>query len=663
MSKDKISDYSETPGNNTDIGGINIAEGMLPSDVNNAIREQMAQLKKFQSGTSGESVTFVTANVTTANAGQVNVDNLRLDGNTLSSTNTNGNVELTPNGNGRVTTSALSATSPRVITAINDTNGNELFGVTATGSAVNEFTVANAATGNAPTLSATGSDTNIGMALTPKGTGGVIFPAGAVGTPAITTTGDLNTGIFFPAADTIAFTEGGVEAMRIDSSGNVGIGTSSPASKLSVATGTTLSNINNVTGFYVSTDNPSSAATAGLFGADDNIGGPILSGNKSRGTSASPTAANADDSMFSITGSAWDTTTSSGYKLGAGISFRRGSGTGGVRVPGYIIFSTSSDASTFAERMRIDSSGNVGIGTSSPGAKLHVYATGDFTSETNAPFTLGDTVTNGMRLYAGVENTNDYCYIGSVRSGSAYRPLVMQPNGGQFFIGTTGAFQSTEALAVQNNSNTVIYAKQIGGASTWCQKDWNNATSGDNRFIEFLTETSATARGFIDYNRGSSVVRYNTSSDATLKNIIGDSDGAKSVEILNSTRIREFAWKDDPAQKPQIGVIAQELYETYRGAVSVGGDYEETIPAVTEQRLVSEAVLDEDGNEIEAAVYETVEVEPERTETKYCPWGVDKTAFTFHLVAGWQAHEKLIKQQAETIAALEARIAALESKE
>lgn len=64
---------------------------------------------------------------------------------------------------------------------------------------------------------------------------GVEFNAGAVGTPSITTTGDTNTGIFFPAADTIAFSEGGVEAMRIDSSGNVGIGTSSPGVKLDVA--------------------------------------------------------------------------------------------------------------------------------------------------------------------------------------------------------------------------------------------------------------------------------------------------------------------------------------------------------------------------------------------------------------------------------------------
>lgn len=69
----------------------------------------------------------------------------------------------------------LRATSPRVITDISDTNGNELLKVTATASAVNEVTVTNAATGNNPSLTATGGDTDIGLLLQGKGNRGVIF--------------------------------------------------------------------------------------------------------------------------------------------------------------------------------------------------------------------------------------------------------------------------------------------------------------------------------------------------------------------------------------------------------------------------------------------------------------------------------------------------------
>jgi microcystin-dependent protein len=55
MAKNKISEYSATASNNTDIGGINISEGCAPSGINNAIRELMAQLKDQQTGTDADS--------------------------------------------------------------------------------------------------------------------------------------------------------------------------------------------------------------------------------------------------------------------------------------------------------------------------------------------------------------------------------------------------------------------------------------------------------------------------------------------------------------------------------------------------------------------------------------------------------------------------------
>jgi len=71
------------------------------------------------------------------------------------------------------------------------------------------------------------------MSLILSGSDGLSDVDGTAATPAIRGT-DTNTGIFFPAADTIAFSEGGTESMRIDSSGNVGIGTINPIAKLDV---------------------------------------------------------------------------------------------------------------------------------------------------------------------------------------------------------------------------------------------------------------------------------------------------------------------------------------------------------------------------------------------------------------------------------------------
>lgn len=83
--------------------------------------------------------------------------------------------------------------TPRLITGINDTNGAELLRVTATASAVNDITLTNAATGNKPSLTATGDDTNITMRLAAKGTGSVEIAKVAYSSSTITTAGAAST--------------------------------------------------------------------------------------------------------------------------------------------------------------------------------------------------------------------------------------------------------------------------------------------------------------------------------------------------------------------------------------------------------------------------------------------------------------------------------------
>jgi hypothetical protein len=116
--------------------------------------------------------------------------------------------------------------------------------------------------GTSLTLGASGDTITIPSGATLSSTDPLVFPAGTASLPAITTTGDTNTGIFFPAADTIAFTEGGAEAMRIDSSARVGIGVTSPNQRLQLPENTNV-------GFVGGTNN---AKIGGIiFGTDSSF--------------------------------------------------------------------------------------------------------------------------------------------------------------------------------------------------------------------------------------------------------------------------------------------------------------------------------------------------------------------------------------------------------
>ena len=115
MAKDKLTEYSATNASNDVIGDISVAEGMLPSAVNNALREQMTHLKNFSDGTDAIDA--------------LAVDNLKLDGNTISSTDTNGNVNIDPDGTGEtVIDSSVRITktsgAPTLLLTDNDTSGD-----------------------------------------------------------------------------------------------------------------------------------------------------------------------------------------------------------------------------------------------------------------------------------------------------------------------------------------------------------------------------------------------------------------------------------------------------------------------------------------------------------------------------------------------------------
>ena len=115
----------------------------------------------FAAGDKGDALVFATAN-----------DSTNPDIDTLPS----GDVTLT----GTQTLTNKTLTSPKIGTSILDTNGNQLALLTATSSAVNEFTIANAATGAGPTISSTGDDSNIDINITPKGTGDVVLAGDTV---------------------------------------------------------------------------------------------------------------------------------------------------------------------------------------------------------------------------------------------------------------------------------------------------------------------------------------------------------------------------------------------------------------------------------------------------------------------------------------------------
>jgi hypothetical protein len=233
--------------------------------------------------------------------------------------------------------------------------------------------------------------------------GAVTFTAGSASAPAITTTGDTNTGIFFPAADTIAFAEGGAEAMRLDSSGNLGLGVTPSAW--------------------------ASQYKAFQFG---NLGGGALSQDNTNG-------------FTHFTQNTTYTGNNTAVYQGGGYATRYTQAGGGhfwFTAP----IGTTGNAVSWTQAMTLDADGRLGVGSTSPTTSLTVSGSGYLRgalniirTDTSSNFGFTGAASGGLQIYD--------------RNQSDATRLVIDSDG-NLLVGRTTALGG---ISFQNASETSMY--------------------------------------------------------------------------------------------------------------------------------------------------------------------------------------------------------------
>jgi hypothetical protein len=394
-------------------------------------------------------------------------------------------------------------------------------------------------------FAAAGTGTSVGLNV---GAGKVLtvggiasYAAGSAAAPTITATGDTNTGIFFPAADTIAFAEGGAEAMRIDSSGNLGLGVTPSVNSLSGS------------GYR-------------MFELSTTKGGGLLAGG---------------GDLFVLNNTYFDggfkyanTGLASQYvqSVGTHIWYNAPSG-------------TAAAAMTRTQAMTLDASGNLGIGTTSPNA---VGSNWKGLSVGIAGIQGGSSGSFGSNLQHNAYY-NGSNWIRVQTGGTAH--MEFDGTGYKFFSdgsGSAGSFTPTERARIDTSGNLLVgttsgNGKFTVGSSAAVVGICANNTSGSLAQDNIQSRTSApTTNGtfnyfgaFSDYwgayrfkvldsgNVQNTNNSYGGISDVKLKeNIV---DASPKLANLMQVKVRNYNMIGDITK--QIGVVAQELETVFPAMV------------------------------------------------------------------------------------------------
>jgi len=403
------------------------------------------------------------------------------------------------------------------------TTGDQYFNTTA-----NELRVWNGSTWQAAsTVGGTVTSLNV--------TGVASFADGSAAAPSITNDGDTDTGIFYPAANQVAIATNGTQAMLVDASQNVTISSDQISS---------------------ATSHVASQHAMVLRSATTNQRSIVAVAPNGSGGLAD----------FCISATSDLQTNYNQIRIGSdGTGFFIASEKGGTETTKSLRFGVAGTALT------IDTSNNVGIGTSSPSVKFQV----DHSSDVAAINASGGGITLKMSnssandvLLRMTNNSNNFYDIRNLTSGSA------------FTIGYNG----DERMRIDSSGNVLINSSSgspwvssklfVSAAySTFTNSDapilcWNTSTSGTRGLINFRTNAIGTPTGLGGINTDGTNTIYSTTSDYRLKEEIAPMTGA--LAKVSALKPVTYKWKSNGSDGE--GFIAHELAEICPHAVTGAKD-------------------------------------------------------------------------------------------